>query len=167
MSIMKQRVAGTWVEIGGYETAIGENVTINSGGFTSSLKDNITNVQVFANKFDELFPSISILTETLKTYTATNTNPVTLELSLGRNFKIDASSLVSGNSYSIAVSSPVPSGLVSLTLLIQTGTVSLPTISSWMTGVTAPTLVLNKTHWFTLATENAGTTWRLFQAGQF
>lgn len=113
-----------------------------------------------------IFASLAIAGETRTDMNAVNAGTSTLNLSLGRSFKIDAAALAAGNAFTIALSNvPAGTNLVAGSLLLKTG-VNIPTVT-WPSGVTAPTLVASKTHWYTLATEDAGITWRLFSAGAF
>jgi hypothetical protein len=119
----------------------------------------------------------SVTTETITTLAPSSGAAGTqnLDLSLGRNFKLDCSTN-SPTSLTLTMSNvPVTDKMIAVSVLIKChASNAVPTIT-WPQGVTAPTLAINKTFWYTLATEaDANTTrtasvgtCRLFEAGSF
>lgn len=98
--------------------------------------------------------------------TPTNGQTLSLDYNSGSVFDVNATALAAGNTFTISVSS-APLGLVVGTVAIILGTgANIPTVT-WPSGVTAPVLLASKEHWFSLATRDNGTTWRLFEGGVF
>lgn len=94
---------------------------------------------------------------------AANGSTMTLNLALGRNFKIDASGFT-GGAYTIAIANQPVGNVTAITLIVTTGAATLPTVT-WPSGA-AYTLTASKTHILTLVTIN-GTSWHVLEAKVF
>lgn len=149
-----------------------ENKTLTEAGIEATA-NKVTSISAASNNteypsakvvFDELKPNAELMT--ILTPSAGAAGTQTLDLSLGRAFKINCATNLP-TSLTIALSN-IPTGdkVTALTLILVTGAGALPTVT-WPTGVTAPTLAISKTSWYTLATENNGTATRIFTAGAF
>lgn len=120
-----------------------------------------------------LLDTSAMTTEIPVSYTPTDNSTNVLLLGTSRNFTLDASSMGSGEDFTITMSGVPIAGIIMCTVLVIVGA-NVPTVA-WPQGVTAPILLANKTHWYTLATVgDSGTTrdastgtCRIFAAGEF